>query len=184
MLRLSITKVIGLMAIFISMLACEKKTVTPVPEELQKQIALGESIFYQKDCGKCHLASSDTQQVKAPALTSVHLAEDTLSARYQLYHFESSKMPPIPLTHQEISALTQYITSLHAKAFTPANLTVLDARCPVCGAMLQKANAIKNGLEASVNGNFYYFECPDCKNIFLSNPRLYSRSAYARAGQK
>jgi YHS domain-containing protein len=173
---------IGLIAIVIG-LSCGKKTVAPVPEDLQKQIALGESIFYQKDCGKCHLASSDTQQVKAPALTSVHLAEDTLMAKYRLYHFEPSQMPPIPLTHQEISALAHYIASLHAKAYTPANLSNLDARCPVCGAALQKATAMRNSLETSHAGKFYYFECPDCKTIFLRDPQHFSRSGYARAGQ-
>jgi YHS domain-containing protein len=166
------------------MFACEKKTVAPVPEELQKQIALGESIFYQKDCGKCHLESGDEQENKGPALTSVYLAEDTLLAKYRLYHFEPSKMPPIPLTHQEISALTQYLASLHAKAYTPANLTVVDARCPVCGAALEKAAAIKNSLEASHDGKFFYFECPDCKEIFLRDPGRYSKSGYARAGLK
>lgn len=170
---------LGLVMVFVSGLACEKKMATPAPEELQKQIALGESLFYKHDCGKCHNANSAT----VPKLTAIHLAEDTLAARYRLSHFAPSNMPPIPLTHQEISALAHYITTLHAKAFTPANLTGHDARCPVCGATLLKANAIKNGLEASVGGNFYYFECPDCKNIFLSNPKVYSRSAYARASQ-
>lgn len=167
----------GLICILVSGLACEKKIATPTSEELQKQIALGESLFYKHDCGKCHTSeSADT-----PKLTAIHLAEDTLAARYRLSHFESSNMPPIPLTHQEISALAHYITTLHAKAYTPANLTSHDARCAVCGATLQKATASKTGLETSINGNFYYFECPDCKNVFLSNPKLYSRSAYARA---
>ncbi|MGH7594830.1 MAG: c-type cytochrome [bacterium] len=173
---------IGLMAIFVIGLSCGKKAVGPVPEEVQKQIALGESLFFQKDCGKCHLASSDTQRVKAPALTSVHLAEDTLLAKYRLYHFEPSQMPPILLTHQEISALAQYIASLHAKAYTPANLTKVDARCPVCGAALEKAAAIKNSLKISHDGKFFYFECPDCKAIFVSDPHRYSRTGYARAG--
>lgn len=171
---------LGLIVIFLSSLACEKKMTSLPPEELQKQIALGESIFYKHDCGTCH--SPDSAAV--PKLTAIHLAEDTLAARYRLSHVEPSDMPPIPLTQQEISALAHYITTLHAKAFTPANLTGHDARCSVCGATLLKATAIKNGLEASVGGNFYYFECPDCKNVFLSNPRLYSESAYARAARQ
>jgi YHS domain-containing protein len=172
------------MAIFAIGLACEKKNLAPVPEELQKQIALGESIFYQKDCGKCHSVYGSAQDAKGPELTAAHLAEDSLLAKYRLYHFESSEMPPIPLTHQEISALTQYIASLHAKAFTPANLINRDARCPVCGAEVDKAAAIKNSLEASHNGKFFYFECPSCKEIFLRDPGRYSRSGYARAGQQ
>jgi YHS domain-containing protein len=180
MLKSTLIRSLGLLIILMSGLACEKKMATPAPEELQKQIALGESLFYQHDCGKCHNPDS----AAVPKLTTIHLAEDTLAARYRLSHIEPSDMPPIPLTHQEISALAHYITTLHAKAYTPANLTSHDAVCPVCGATLQKATAIKNGLENSVNGNFYYFECPDCKNTFLSNPRLYSHSAYARASQK
>lgn len=167
------------MAILAIGMACEKKNLAPVPEELQKQIALGESIFYQKDCGKCHSMYGSAQDAKGPELTAVHLAEDSLLAKYRLYHFESSEMPPIPLTHQEISALTQYIASLHAKAYTPANLT-RDARCPVCGAEAEKATAIKNSLEASHNGKFFYFECPDCKEIFLRDPGRYSKSGYVR----
>jgi YHS domain-containing protein len=175
MLR-TILSSIGLMAILLSALACEKKTVAPVPEELQKQIALGESVFEKKECGKCHYAES----AEAPPLTSVHLVEDTLFAKYRLYHLEPSKMPPIPVTHQEVSALTQYIASLHAKAYSPVNLTNLDARCPVCGAAVEKSAAIKSSLQASHLGKFYYFECPDCKKIFLSDPGRYSKSGYAR----
>jgi YHS domain-containing protein len=184
MLRSTLIKGFSLMAICAIGLTCGKKTVGPVPEDLQKQIASGESIFYQKDCGKCHLASNNNQEFKGPALTTVHLAEDTLFAKYRLYHFEPSEMPPIPLTHQEISALAQYIASLHAKAYTPANLTNVDARCPVCGAALEKAAAIKNSLETTHGGKFYYFECPDCKEIFLRDPHRYSRTGYARAGLK
>ncbi len=184
MMKLTITRSAGLIVVLMLIFACGKKAVAPAPAELQKQIALGESIFYQKDCGRCHLANNSEEKFKGPLLTTIHLAEDTLAARYRLSHIEPSNMPPIPLQHQEISALAHYITTLHAKAYTPANLTSHDARCPVCGAMLQKATAIKNGLEVSSDGNFYYFECPDCKNTFLSNPRLYSHSAYAHAGVK
>lgn len=179
MLRSIIIRSLGLIAIFALGLACEKKNLAPVPEELQKQIALGESIFYQKDCGKCHSLYGSAQDATGPELTAAHLAEDSLLAKYQLYHFESSEMPPIPLTHQEISALTQYIASLHAKAYTPATLNP-DARCPVCGAEVEKAAAIKNSLEASHGGKFFYFECPDCKEIFLRDPGRYSKSGYVR----
>ncbi len=180
MLRSTIIRSLGVIAIFALGLACEKKNLAPVPEELQKQIALGESIFYQRDCGKCHNLYGTAQDATGPELTAAHLAEDSLLAKYRLYHFESSEMPPIPLTHQEISALTQYIASLHAKAYTPANLANVDARCPVCGAEVEKAGAIKNSLEASHNSKFFYFECPDCKEIFLRDPGRYSKSGYVR----
>ncbi len=45
MLRSTLMKGIGLMVIFAGGMACEKKAIMPVPEELQKQIALGENIF-------------------------------------------------------------------------------------------------------------------------------------------
>lgn len=180
MLRSTIVQSLGLMVILAIGWACEKKNLAPVPEELQQQIALGERLFYQKDCGKCHSMHGTPENAKGSELTAVHLAEDSLLAKYRLYHFESSEMPPIPLTHQEISALTQYIASLHAKAYTPASLTKRDARCPVCGAEVEKATAIKNSLEASHSGKFFYFECPDCKEIFLRNPGRYSKSGYVR----
>jgi YHS domain-containing protein len=172
-------KGIGLMVIFASGLACEQKRIAPVPEDLQQQIAMGESIYYKKECGKCH----DAVNAEAPKLTAVYLAEDTMLAKYQLSHIRHNKMPPIQLTSQEISAVTQYVASLHAKAYTPSNLSSFDARCPVCGAALLKAAAIKNSLETSLDGKFYYFECPDCKKIFLSDPAWYSRTGYARANK-
>jgi YHS domain-containing protein len=106
---------------------------------------------------------------------------DTLLIKYQVSHIRGKKMPKIDLTPQEISAVTQYVASLHAKANTPPNQTGFDARCPVCGASLLKAVATKNSLETSHNGKFFYFECPDCKKFFLSDPDWYSKGGYARA---
>ncbi len=107
---------LSLVAILAIGMACEKKNLAPVPAELQQQIALGERLFYQKDCGKCHSMHTTPENAKGSELTAVHLAEDSLLAKYRLYHFESSEMPPIPLTHQEISALTQFLAcqSVHA----------------------------------------------------------------------
>jgi mono/diheme cytochrome c family protein len=180
MLKSTIILGLGLMTVLAIGLACEKKNLAPVPEELQQQIVLGESLFYQKDCGKCHSLYGSAQDAKGPELTTAHLVEDTLYTKYRLYHIEPSDMPPIPLTHQEISALTQYIASLHAKAYTPANLANVDARCPVCGAEVEKAAAIKNSLQVSHNGKFFYFECPDCREIFMRDPGRYSKSDYVR----
>lgn len=187
MLRSTVVKGIGLIVILASSLACEKKNLAPLPEDLQKQIALGGSLFYKKDCVKCHgveghgVEAQATDSTTAPRLTSVYLVADTLIIKYQVSHLRGSKMPKIDLTPQEISAVTQYVASLHAKANTPANQTEFDARCPVCGATLQKAAAAKNSLETSHNGKFFYFECPDCKRFFLSDPDWYSKSGYARA---
>jgi cytochrome c553/YHS domain-containing protein len=174
----------GLMAILVSGLACEKKASLPLPEELQKQIALGETLFYKRDCVKCHGVEGKAEDVKAPKLSSLYVAEDTMLVKYQLSHMRATTMPPLELAREEISAITQYVATLHAKANTPSNLTNFDARCPVCGALLQKAAAIRSSLEATHNGKFYYFECPDCKKMFLTDPDWYSRTGYARAGLK
>jgi mono/diheme cytochrome c family protein/YHS domain-containing protein len=189
MLKSTIVKGIGLLIILASSLACEKKNLAPVPEDLQKQIALGESLFYQKDCVKCHgveghgVEAQAPDTTAAPRLTSVYLVADTMLIKYQVSHLRGKKMPKFDLTRQEISAVTQYVASLHAKANTPPNQTDFDARCPVCGAALQKAAAAKNSLETSHNGKFFYFECPDCQKFFLNDPDWFSKSGYARAEQ-
>jgi cytochrome c553 len=184
MFRSKLSMGISLMAVLVSGLACEKKTTMLLPEELQKQIALGENLFYKKDCVKCHGVEGKAEDIKAPKLSALYLAEDTMLVKYQLSHMRATTMPSIELTREEISALTQYVATLHAKANTPSNLANFDARCPVCGGLLQKAAAIKSSLEVNHNGKFYYFECPDCKQMFLTDPAWYSKTGYARAGLK
>jgi len=163
--------------------ACSK-SVPSVPKDLEEQIAVGENIFYSKDCGKCHQAGGYPKPDEAgPKLSSVFFAHDSMHVKYHLYHIGRTDMPVIPLTSQEISAVTQFIASLHAKAFTPANLDKVDARCPVCGALLEKEVAIKSSLQVAVGGKFYYFECPECKEIFLQDTKGYTRSGYVRDGK-
>lgn len=164
-------------------LGCDH-TPMPVPADLQKEIALGESIFYKRDCGSCHQVGGYPKIDEAgPKLSSVFFAKDTMQVKYHLYHIGRTDMPVIPLTAQEISAVTQFIASLHAQAYTPANLDKVDTRCPVCGALLEKEVAIQNSLQASVGGKFYYFECPECKAIFLQDPKGYAHSGYVRDGK-
>lgn len=173
---------VSLLALLLMIAGCTR-TVPPVPEDIQEQIALGEGIFNVKSCGSCHQVSGYPKTDEAgPKLTSVFFAHDTMHVKYHLYHIGRSDMPVIPLTAHEISAVTQYIASLHAKAYTPANLDKVDARCPVCGALLEREVAINNSLQVSDNGKFYYFECPECKDIFLQNPAAYVRSGYVRNG--
>lgn len=171
------TSVLGLA---IMLTSCQD-SIPPVPSDLEEQIALGENVFYSKDCGKCHQVGGYPQAEDAgPKLTSVFFAHDTMHVKYHLYHIGRTDMPVIPLTAQEISAVTQFIASLHAKAYTPANLDKVDTRCPVCGALFEKEVAINNSLEVNYKGKFYYFECPECKEIFLQNPAVYARSGYVR----
>ncbi|MEK7726905.1 MAG: hypothetical protein AAB354_00765 [candidate division KSB1 bacterium] len=160
------------------------QTNMPVPEDLQKEIAAGESVFYKRDCGVCHQAGGFPKADEAgPTLSSVFFARDSMHVKYHLYHIGRTDMPVIPLTAQEISAVTQFIASLHAKAYTPANMDKVDTRCTVCGALFEKETAVQNSLQASVGGKFYYFECPECKDLFLQDPNGYARSGYVRHGK-
>ena len=168
------------MALVLAMAWGCKKQIEPVPADLQRQIAAGESVFYRHDCGKCHQIAGYSNGHRAPDLTSVFLAMDTVFIKAHLQFTEISAMPPIPLTQHEVSAVTQYIASLHAQKNTQANLRHPDTRCPVCGAEVESPSAVKNSLEISHKGKFYHFECPDCKAIFLRDPDWHSHSGYVR----
>lgn len=174
---------LGCAAFVAAIIGCGPKSI-PVPEDLQQEIAAGETVFYKKDCGKCHQAGGFPKADEAgPKLSSVFFAKDSMHVKYHLYHIGRTDMPVIPLTAQEISAVTQFIASLHAQAYTPANLDKVDTRCPVCGAMLEREQAVQNSLQATHRGKFYYFECPECKEIFLQDPAGYARKGYMRNGK-
>ena len=177
--KLRFINLAGLTLVAVVAWGCEKR-LDPIPADLQRQITAGESIFYRKDCGKCHEVSLRGNGHQGPDLTSVFLAMDTVFIKAHLQFTEISAMPPIELTPHEISAVTQYIASLHAQTNTPANLANPDARCPVCGAAVESPRAAANSLQASHKGKFYYFECPDCKAIFLRDPDWHAHSGYVR----
>lgn len=168
----------GMALILAAMYGCNRE-LAPIPADLQRQIAMGESVFHRNDCGKCHRVSGYGNGEQAPDLSSVFLAMDTVFIKAHLQFTEMSSMPPIPLKPHEISAVTQYIASLHAQRNTPAQRNP-DTRCPVCGAPVETAQAVAHSLEASYKGNFFYFECPDCKAIFLRDPDWHSHSGYVR----
>lgn len=157
-------------------LACRKG---PSPESAapQQEITLGEKIFVEKECGKCHTAGDQSveKEMQAPDLASVFLAVDTVFIKSHLKFIELSQMPPIDLKPEEIDALTSYVASLHAKAHTAPNLKNPDGKCPVCGAPLKIESAKAAQLQASEAGKTYYFECPDCKRMFEMNPAWYAQ---------
>lgn len=160
--------------------ACGEKPQS-VSGRLQEQIALGEKIFAEKECGKCHgsAAALAPLEKKAPDLTSVFLAMDTLFVKTHLQFTELTQMPPIELSRQEISALTQHVGALHGKANTNPNLNEPDGFCPICGAPVKFADAEANHLKATFQNQDYYFECPDCKVVFDRDPAWRSQSGYA-----
>ncbi len=157
-------------------LACRKG---PSPESAapQQEITLGEKIFVEKECGKCHTAGDQSveKEMKAPDLASVFLAVDTVFVKAHLKFIELSQMPPIDLTPAEIDALTRYVVSLHAKANTVPDLKNPDGKCFVCGAPLKIESAKAAQLHVSQGDKVYYFECSDCKRMFEMNPDWYAQ---------
>ncbi|MCI0691117.1 hypothetical protein L0337_03815 [candidate division KSB1 bacterium] len=160
-------------------LACRKG---PSPESAapRQEITLGEKIFVEKECGKCHTAGDQSveKEMKAPDLASVFLAVDTVFIKSHLKFIELSQMPPIELKPDEINALTRYVASLHAKANTAPDLKNPDGKCSVCGAPLKIESAKVAQLQASQNDKAFYFECPDCKRMFEMNPDWYAQQGY------
>ena len=158
---------------------CQEKPAS-VPSALQKEIALGEKIFVEKECGKCHLtgASAVAPEMKAPDLTSAFLANDTIFVKAHLQFIELSSMPPLDLTPPEIRLLSKYVAHLHAKTKTDPHLKNPDATCPVCGVPLQISKAATGDLQAAVDGKNYYFDCADCKRLFERDTNWYVQHGY------
>lgn len=148
----------------------------------QQQIALGEKIFQEKECGKCHpIDGSEVEpakvqglEVEPPDLTSVFLAVDSLFIKKHLQFTELTAMPPIEMTRHETNAVAQYVANLHARANTDPELKDADGNCPVCGARLKRSNA----LVATYEDKEFYFECPDCKVVFERDPAWHSQSGH------
>lgn len=156
--------------------ACRKKS-SPESAVPPQEVTLGEKIFVEKECGKCHTAGEQAadEEMKAPDLASVFLAVDTVFVKSHLKFIELSQMPPIDLKPDEIDALTRYVVSLHAKANTAADLKNPDGKCSVCGAPLNQGQAKAAQLEVIHGDKVYYFECPECKRMFEMNPAWYAQ---------
>lgn len=154
--------------------ACQKQPAS-LPQALQREIARGEKIFAEKQCGKCHTngGSAVAAEMQAPDLTSAFLANDTIFVKAHLRFIELSRMPKLDLTPAEVKALTQYVAHLHAKVNTDPLLKNPDGICPVCGARLQAAKAQAASLYVVVDGQNYYFDCADCQRLFERDTNWY-----------
>ena len=170
---------VAVSSIVIFCCACSDKPA-PVPGALQKEIALGEKIFAEKECGKCHTNSESTvpPKMKAPDLTSVSWITDTTLVKGHLQFTEMSAMPPLDLTHHETNALAKYVAHLHARAKTDPNLKNPDGVCPVCGAPLKISKAQADGLQATHDGKTFYFDCADCKRLYERDASWYGQHGY------
>ncbi len=160
--------------------ACQKKSA-PISSARQEEISLGEKLFIQKDCGKCHTTAESTAQpkMKAPDLTSAFLANDTAFVKAHLQLVELSNMPPLDLTPSDIKALAKYVAHLHAKSKTDPNLKNPDGKCPVCGALLQVAQAKTGDLQVTYADKTYSFDCADCKHMFEKDTNWYVQHGYS-----
>lgn len=167
-------KTFTLIGVALLLAACQKPPMS-TSHAVQKEIARGEKIFVEKQCGKCHTngASTAVAAMQAPDLTSAFLANDTIFVKAHLRFIELSSMPRLDLTAAEIKALTQYVAHLHAKVKTDPRLKNPDSLCPVCGARLQAAQALSANLHMVVEGRNYYFDCVDCKNLFVRDMNWY-----------
>lgn len=171
------------LALLIGLLGGCSRTDSPDLNAIQQQVAKGEQLFQEKECGKCHFDETGQAMAEKPApdLTSVFLAMDTAFVKTHLQFTELTDMPKIDLSPDEIMSLTQYVGALHSKAHANADLDHPDAICPICGADVQKSDAEANLLKVSFEGKDYYFECPDCKIVFERDPTWRSQSGYAKA---
>jgi YHS domain-containing protein len=166
-------------SIIILAIACQDKPA-PADSALQKEIALGEKIFVEKECGKCHNGSDSVMaaEMKAPDLTSAFLANDTIFVKAHLQFIELTSMPPMDLTPDETRLLAKYVAHLHAKSKTDPNLKNPDDKCPVCGAPLKISQAQAEALQVTHTGKTYYFDCADCKRMFERDASWYVQHGY------
>jgi mono/diheme cytochrome c family protein/YHS domain-containing protein len=169
----------AVISVIISGSTCQKKPAS-VSSTRQEEITLGEKIFTEKECGKCHTTAESTvkPEMKAPDLASAFLANDTTFVKAHLQFIELSNMPPLDLTPDEIKALAKYVAHLHAKTKTDPNLKNPDGRCPVCGAPLKLANAKAEDLQSTYADKTYYFDCADCKRLFERDASWYAEHGY------
>ncbi|MGH7596669.1 MAG: c-type cytochrome [bacterium] len=158
---------------------CQKKSAS-VSSARQEEITLGEKIFAEKECGKCHTTAASTTkpEMQAPDLTSAFLANDTTFVKAHLKFIELSNMPPLDLTQNEIKALAKYVAHLHAKTNTDPNLKNPDGVCPVCGALLKISKAQADDLQATHEGEIFYFDCADCERLFERDASWYAQHGY------
>jgi YHS domain-containing protein len=181
MKKYHIVWLVAVSSVIIVAFTCQEKP-TPVLTALQKELALGERIFAEKQCGKCHVgtngASTVPAEMKAPELTSAFLANDTVFVKAHLQFIELSNMPPLDLTSEETNALAKYVATLHARAKTDPQLKDPDAVCPVCGAPLKISKAQAENLQAVYSDKTYYFDCADCKRLFDRDARWYEQHGF------
>ncbi|KAA3619545.1 MAG: hypothetical protein DWQ05_02140 [Calditrichaeota bacterium] len=150
-------------------IACEKPA-EETPAQKVDPIEKGLEIYTAKKCAFCHedqemLASGKVKDIARPVI-----ATDTMFVQTHLKFVEASQMPTIKLTGEELHFVSLYITSLHRMKYQTATEEVADAVCPVCAALVQKSEALEEGLSFSFGGNTYYFECAECMYVFQQAP--------------
>ncbi len=143
--------------------------------DFQKLAVTGKQLFKKHQCSKCHNDSTSVNQF-VPDLNRPFLAGNQVLVDLHLNNVDISFMPEVELTKQEINALSFYISTLHAAVQNTVSEDEADARCPVCYAPVSTANAKAAGLVYTFSDKEFYFECPDCLELFKKIPEPYSGS--------
>ncbi|MCA9735900.1 hypothetical protein KC799_27425 [candidate division KSB1 bacterium] len=136
-------------------------------------IAQGEEIYHAKKCAFCHENEEMLTKGEVKDLARPVIANDTMFVQTHLKFVNASTMPPVELTSQEIRFVSHYINHLHAQKNQTATAETADAKCPICGALVEKAEAIENGLSFTFEDSTYYFECAECLYVFQQAPAAY-----------
>jgi YHS domain-containing protein len=102
------------------------------------------------------------------------LAGNEILVDLHLNNVDISLMPEVELSKEEITALSVYISTLHAAGQKIVSEEEADARCPVCFAPVSIKAAKAASLGYTFSGKEYYFECQDCLELFKQIPEPYS----------
>jgi len=166
---------VGLITMGLGMaVGCSKKERPPT--RIETQVAQGRQVFDQKGCAHCHAVGKEPSHGSAPNLAVAVYALDSTSVDKHLRRLEQSKMPPVPLTSDEVRALVDYVTHAHAIIYQKFPDNETDAQCLVCGAGVKKQDSEKRGLVVIVEADSYYFDCADCQKKFLGEVKKYVKA--------
>lgn len=171
MLRIRIIFIVSCLSSLFIFAGCNEANQS-ASKDFQQMARTGKQIFRQHKCSQCHNDSTSQNQF-VPDLKRPFLAGNDVLVDLHLNNSDISLMPDIELTQEEITALSYYVSTLHASGQKTVSEDEADARCPVCFAPVLKAAAIADSLVYTFAGKEYYFECRDCLELFKQIPEPY-----------
>ncbi len=146
----------------------------------------GQQVFEQKRCYRCHSLGDPQRklEMEAPDLTNPFLANDSLFVRAHLTFLEESRMPEIELNSDEIRWVSVYVAELHRAKHSALAPETEDTAGPVCNAPISKEKAMQEGLWFRYLEDTFYFECEECKAVFVQAPEAYRQIMFASKEEK